>query len=52
MAFRHQHLMVFQMQIARRQEAVPLTRDYIGDAEARLRAAERRARPKMRLAGE
>lgn len=52
MAFRHQHLMVFQIQIARRQEAVPLTRDYIGDAEARLRAAERRARPKMRLAGE
>jgi hypothetical protein len=25
--------MVFQMQIARRQDAVPLTRDYMGDAE-------------------
>jgi cyclopropane-fatty-acyl-phospholipid synthase len=38
--------------MARRQEAVPLTRDYIGQAEERLRAAERRAKPLMRLAGE
>lgn len=29
MAFRHQGHMVFQMQLARDQEAVPLTRDYI-----------------------
>ncbi|OYW61543.1 MAG: SAM-dependent methyltransferase [Azorhizobium sp. 32-67-21] len=52
MAFRHQGLMVFQIQIARRQEAVPLTRDYIAAAEARLRAAERGAAPPLRLAGE
>ncbi len=52
MAFRHQGMMVFQIQMARRQEAVPLTRDYIGQAEERLRAAERRAKPLMRLAGE
>ncbi len=52
MAFRHQGMMVFQIQLARRQQAVPLTRDYIGQAEERLRAAERRAKPMMRLAGE
>jgi cyclopropane-fatty-acyl-phospholipid synthase len=32
-AFRHMGQMVFQMQIARRQDAVPLTRDYIYDFE-------------------
>jgi len=32
-AFRYMNEMVFQIQIARRQDAVPLTRDYIGDAE-------------------
>ncbi|MGB1547725.1 MAG: class I SAM-dependent methyltransferase, partial [Alphaproteobacteria bacterium] len=32
-AFRHQGHMVFQMQLARRQEAVPLTRDYMTDWE-------------------
>jgi cyclopropane-fatty-acyl-phospholipid synthase len=52
MAFRHQGMMVFQLQFAHKQEAVPLTRDYIGQAEERLRAAERRAKPMMRLAGE
>jgi cyclopropane-fatty-acyl-phospholipid synthase len=31
MGFRHQGLMVFQMQLAKRQDAVPLTRDYITD---------------------
>jgi cyclopropane-fatty-acyl-phospholipid synthase len=44
--------MVFQIQLARRQEAVPLTRDYIGPAEERLRMAERGQRPPFRLAGE
>jgi cyclopropane-fatty-acyl-phospholipid synthase len=39
-AFRHQGLMVFQMQIAHRQDAVPLTRDYIADWERRQSAAE------------
>ncbi len=52
MAFRHQGLMVFQAQLARRQDAVPLTRDYLFAAEERLRAAERNARPPVRLAGE
>jgi cyclopropane-fatty-acyl-phospholipid synthase len=52
MAFRHQHLMVFQIQLARKQEAVPLTRDYVLAAEERLRAAERAIRPPVRLAGE
>jgi len=52
MAFRHQGMMVFQVQLARRQQAVPLTRDYIGEAENRLHAAERRAKPLLRLAGE
>ncbi len=36
MAFRHGHMMVFQLQLAHRQDAVPLTRDYIHEAERRL----------------
>ena len=32
-AFRYMNQMVFQIQIARRQDAVPLTRDYLVDAE-------------------
>jgi cyclopropane-fatty-acyl-phospholipid synthase len=39
-AFRYEQVVVFQLQIARRQEAVPLTRDYIGVAEAALRTRE------------
>ena len=39
-AFRHEKVVVFQLQIARRQEAVPLTRDYIASAEAELRRRE------------
>ena len=52
MSFRHRGLMVFQIQLARRQEAVPLTRDYVGPAEERLRLAERGQRTPFRLAGE
>jgi cyclopropane-fatty-acyl-phospholipid synthase len=52
MAFRHRGLMVFQIQLAKRQEAVPLTRDYMGPAEERLRLAERSRRAPLRLAGE
>ena len=52
MAFRHQGLNVFQIQLARRQEAVPLTRDYVAAAEDRLRRAEAAACPPLRLAGE
>lgn len=35
-AFRHCGLMVFQIQLAKRQDAVPLTRDYIAEHEAAL----------------
>jgi cyclopropane-fatty-acyl-phospholipid synthase len=52
MAFRKQNLMVMQIQLAKRQDAVPLTRDYIGNAEARLRGRERNARPRLQVAGE
>ena len=40
-AFRHCGLMVFQIQLAKRLDAVPLTRDYIGQNEAALRTKER-----------
>ncbi|MDO8533475.1 MAG: cyclopropane-fatty-acyl-phospholipid synthase family protein [Xanthobacteraceae bacterium] len=52
MSFRHRGLMVFQIQLARRQDAVPLTRDYMVPAEERLRLAEYGSRPPFRLAGE
>jgi len=39
-AFRYQDIAVFQVQLARRQESVPLTRDYIAERKARLRRAE------------
>lgn len=39
-AFRYQDIAIFQVQLARRQEAVPLTRDYVGQREARLRERE------------
>ena len=39
MAFRHGGLMVFQLQLARRIETVPLTRDYMLDREETLSAA-------------
>ena len=39
-AFRHSGLMVFQIQLAKHQDAVPLTRDYIGVREALLRAQD------------
>ena len=53
-AFRLQDLMNFQMQIARHNQAVPLTRDYIGQAEAALRGAGRRGKTRapLRIAGE
>jgi cyclopropane-fatty-acyl-phospholipid synthase len=38
-AFRHDGHLVFQFQLARRRDAVPLTRDYMAEAEARLRDA-------------
>jgi cyclopropane-fatty-acyl-phospholipid synthase len=52
MSFRHQAMMVFQIQLAKRQDVVPITRDYISREEARLRAIESGSRPPLRLAGE
>lgn len=51
-AFRLQGLVVFQLQLSRRVETVPLTRDYIGAAERQLELREMAAaRPTLR-AGE
>ena len=52
MAFRKQNLMNFQIQLSKRQGVVPMTRDYIGREEARLRTAEGASKPKLKLAGE
>src|SRR5262245_25038037 len=52
MAFREQAMMVFQLQLTKRQGTVPMTRDYIAREEARLRALEGGGRPPLRLAGE
>lgn len=42
--FRHQGLAIHQIQIAKRQDAVPLTRSYIESAEDKLRACENAVR--------
>jgi cyclopropane-fatty-acyl-phospholipid synthase len=52
MSFREQTLMVLQIQLTKRQDVVPMTRDYIMREEARLRALESGQRPRLRLAGE
>jgi cyclopropane-fatty-acyl-phospholipid synthase len=52
MAFREQAMMVFQLQLTKRQGIVPMTRDYVAREEARLRALEGGGRPPLRLAGE
>jgi cyclopropane-fatty-acyl-phospholipid synthase len=52
MSFREQGLMVFQIQMTKRQGVVPMTRDYIAREEQRLRALEADRRPPLRLAGE
>jgi cyclopropane-fatty-acyl-phospholipid synthase len=52
MSFRKQNLCVFQIQMSKRQGVVPITRDYIQQEEARLRALEHNLRPQLRLAGE
>jgi cyclopropane-fatty-acyl-phospholipid synthase len=49
--FRHAGLMVFQIQLAKRQDAVPLTRDYIGTREALLREVDM-TRSVVRIAAE
>jgi cyclopropane-fatty-acyl-phospholipid synthase len=50
-SFRVDGHMVFQIQLAKRQESVPLTRDYISEREAELRNREA-ARPLFRQAAE
>ncbi|RIY03519.1 class I SAM-dependent methyltransferase [Aureimonas flava] len=54
--FRWQGLVVFQIQLARRTEALPITRDYMAQNEARLRDREAatddgRLRPALEAAG-
>jgi cyclopropane-fatty-acyl-phospholipid synthase len=44
--------MNFQIQIARRQGVVPMTRDYITRGEAKLRGIERGQQPRLQIAGE
>jgi cyclopropane-fatty-acyl-phospholipid synthase len=53
-AFRYQNLVVFQLQLTRRVDALPWVRDYIEDAERRLAGMERGMRPAEppRMAGE
>ncbi len=53
-AFRFQNLVVFQIQLARRVDALPWVRDYVSQAERELAAAERTGveRESPRLAGE
>jgi cyclopropane-fatty-acyl-phospholipid synthase len=50
-AFRFHNENVFQIQIVKRQDAVPLTRDYIAEREAALREADSQV-VRLRLAGE
>lgn len=50
-AFRHGGLMVFQIQLAKRLDAVPLTRNYVAEREASLRLRETQ-RPDMSVAAE
>jgi cyclopropane-fatty-acyl-phospholipid synthase len=50
-AFRHCGLMVFQIQLAKQQDAVPLTRDYIAAREAAL-AAREGCQPGVQIAAE
>ncbi|MCK1710069.1 MULTISPECIES: cyclopropane-fatty-acyl-phospholipid synthase family protein [unclassified Bradyrhizobium] len=52
MTFRKQGMMNFQIQLARRQGVVPMTRGYIEREETRLRAIEGDAKPRLKLAGE
>jgi cyclopropane-fatty-acyl-phospholipid synthase len=50
-SFRIGDMMVFQLQLTKKQDAVPLTRDYVAGREADLREREAVA-PPLRLAGE
>jgi len=52
MAFREEAMMVFQIQLAKRQGVVPIARDYVARDEARLRGVEQGCRPRLPLAAE
>ena len=52
MSFRKQNMMNFQIQMTKRQQVTPMTRDYMGREEQRLRAVEGRSQAPLRLAGE
>ncbi len=52
MSFRKQNAMNFQIQMTKRQNVVPMTRDYIPIEESRLRGVEAAKGPKLQLAGE
>jgi cyclopropane-fatty-acyl-phospholipid synthase len=52
MSFRKQNMMVFQIQISKRQGVVPITRDYIAAEERRLRGIEASRGPRLQMAGE
>lgn len=49
-AFRYQHVMVFQMQLVKRLDALPLTREYMDDTERKLEALKDRGFPVQRAA--
>jgi cyclopropane-fatty-acyl-phospholipid synthase len=51
-AFRRQDMMVFQIQLTKKQGVVPITRDYIMQEQSRLRGIERRRQTPLRLASE
>jgi cyclopropane-fatty-acyl-phospholipid synthase len=48
--FRYQGLMVFQIQLAKHQHTLPLTRDYMFDEERRLAKLERTAMRREQVA--
>ena len=48
-AFRWQEIAVFQIQLAVRQESVPLTRDYLSPRKAVLQQREAQATPRSAL---
>jgi len=52
MSFRKQNMMVFQIQLSKRQGIVPMTRDYIAREEQRLRGLEAANAPPFQIAGE
>jgi cyclopropane-fatty-acyl-phospholipid synthase len=52
MSFRKQGVMVFQIQLTKRQNVVPTTRDYIASEEQRLRGCEGLHQRELRFAAE